>query len=128
MATTKKRTGTSTSSKGLHQTKEVSMQGNYTPKDYILSTLIAAEGKGVTRDYLSKKSKLSDRQVRQYIAELRDDGYIIGQPFEGGYSYNNLTDIRRTIIKEKARVKTLNKRIKKMERAIENQNQLMMEV
>ena len=99
-----------------------------TPKDNILSTLIAAEGKGVTRDYLSKKSKLSDRQVRQCIAELRDDGYIIGQSFNGGYSINNLTDIRRTIIKEKARVKTLNQRIKKMERAIENQPQIMMEL
>lgn len=101
---------------------------NYTPKDQILSTLIAAEGKGVKRDYLSRKVKLNDRQVRQYIAELRDEGYIIGQSFNGGYSFNNLTDLRRAIIKEKARVKTLNKRIKHMERAIESQNQLIMEV
>lgn len=104
------------------------VQENYNPKDLILSTLIAAEGKGVTRDYLSKRARLSDRQVRLYIAELRDEGYIIGQSYGGGYSFNNLTDIRRLIIKEKARAKTINKRIRKMERAIENQNQLMMEV
>ena len=127
MAGTKKRTGTSASSKDLRKT-EVLSQRNYTPKDYILSTLIAAEGKGVTRDYLSKKAKVSDRVLRNYIAELRDDGYIIGQSFNGGYSFDNLTDIRRTIIQEKARVKTLNKRIKRMERAIENQNQYVMEI
>lgn len=114
----KKRTGT----------KASPTQKNYTPKDLILSTLIKANGKGVKRDYLSKKTKLSDRQVRQYIAELRDEGYIIGQSFNGGYSFNNLTDFRRLIIKEKARINTERKRIKHMERAIESQNQLIMEV
>lgn len=99
-----------------------------TPKNIILSTLIAAEGKGVKRDYLSKKAHISDRRLRQYIAELRDEGYIIGQSFNGGYSYDNLTDIRRAIMKERARAKTINKRIRNMERAIEHQNQLVMGV
>lgn len=125
---TKKRTGQKASpSLKINKTMD-DLQKDYNPKDVILSTLIAAEGKGVTRDYLSKKTKVDDRKVRSLIAELRDEGYIIGQSFNGGYSFNNLTDIRRTIIKEKARVKTLNKRIKSMERAIEHQNQFVMEV
>lgn len=104
------------------------MKAYETPKNKILSTLIAAEGKGVRRDSLARTARVSDRQLRQYIAELRDEGYIIGQPYNGGYSYNNLEDVYRSIIKEKARVKTLNKRIKKMERAIENQHQLAIEI
>ena len=99
-----------------------------TPKDLILSMLIAAEGKGVSRNELSHKAKVDDRVVRKCIAELRDEGKIIGQSYYGGYSYGNITDIQRAIIKERARVNTLNKRIKKMERAVESQNQLMMEV
>ena len=97
-------------------------------KDLILNTLIAAEGKGVTREYLAHKARISDREVRRIIAELRDEGYIISQSFNGGYSYGNFVDSQRFLIKERARVKTLNKRIKSMERAIENQNQFVMEI
>lgn len=124
----KKRTGTKASPNTFNKKAVILINEHHTPKDVLLSTLIAAEGKGVTRDYLSKKLRMDDRTVRQYIAELRDEGYIIGQSYNGGYSFNNPTDLYRTIIKEKARVKTLNKRIKRMEKAIENQNQLMMEV
>ncbi len=105
-----------------------SMLADYTPKDRILSILIGAEGKPVSRKSLSREVEIGDRSLREYIAELRDEGYIIGQGTDGGYTYGNQADLWRAINKEKARVRTLSKRIKKMEKAIIMQNQYVMEV
>lgn len=56
-----------------------SMLADYTPKDRILSILIAAEGKPVSRKSLSREADLSDRALREYIAILKDEGIMKNQ-------------------------------------------------
>lgn len=101
---------------------------NNSTADRVLSMLIAAEGKPLTRTFLSSKTNLSDRQVREQIAKLRDRGYIIGLAPGGGYTFNNIEDLELAIKKEEARCRTLHKRIKKMKKAIEHKSQVMLDV
>lgn len=75
--------------------------------------------KRLTRKELVQLTNLSDRQVRLAIAELRDQGYMIGITANGGYSFNIPEDFSRAIANYKARAREEERRIRIMERTLE---------
>ena len=84
--------------------------------------------KKMSRYELTMRTGESDRQVRNAIAELRDEGHMIGITASGGYSLNNKTDFNRAIAIYKARANKEQKRIRAMIRTLENENQIRMEI
>ena len=82
--------------------------------------------KKLTRKELSSTTGLSDRVCRHAIAELRDEGYMIGITASGGYSINNKTDFRRAIAFYTAKTRKEEARIRSMKKTLENVNQLRM--
>ena len=96
-----------------------------TKKD-ILKTL--RKHRKLSRYELAQLVGCSDRQMRLAIAELRDEGHMIGVTASGGYSINNKTDFRRAIAIYKARASQEQKRVRKMQRTLENVNQIRMSI
>lgn len=103
------------------------MQKHIITKDKILQVLIRAEGKPVSRKRLRSLFRLEDRVVRDYIAELRDDGWMVGISENGGYSYGNETDFIRTIRLYEARRNKESARIRKMKKTLEGQRQVILD-
>ena len=82
----------------------------------------------MSRYELSNRTGESDRQVRNAIAELREEGHMIGITSSGGYSLNNPTDFARAIAIYQSRARIEQKRIRAMQKTLENVNQLRMEI
>lgn len=66
----------------------------------------------------------SDRKIRHAIAELRDEGHMIGITATGGYSINIKTDYRRMLNIYKARIRTESNRVRRLERLVQVEGQL----
>lgn len=74
---------------------------NYTAKARLLSILY--EGKK-SREELSKRMHLNDREVRELITALRKEGYPICSSFaSGGYWIGSPEETKRTIAEYRAR-------------------------
>ena len=93
-------------------------------KAHILELL--TQHKRLTRGQLSSLAGVPDRKVRIAIAELRDEGHMIGITADAGYSIGNKTDFARAIAIYKARASKEFERVRNMERTLENENQIMM--
>lgn len=74
----------------------------------------------ISRERLCNRSGLSDREVRRVISELNEDGNVILNRGEGYFRYDSETDryyLEHYLAVEKGRVKTLNRKLRKMRKA-----------
>lgn len=76
---------------------------------------------GISRRDLARAAGANDRKCRAMIAELRAEGYIIGNSLAGGYSFGNLTDYRRTVAFLIAKSRKEEELIRTMQRNLEAQ-------
>lgn len=83
--------------------------------------------KKLSRVELMTLTGMSDRVVRKRIEELRNEGFMIGVTASGGYSINNKTDFRRAMAIYKARASKEQKTYRRMQRTLENVNQVRYE-
>lgn len=93
-----------------------------TQKDILLQ-ILKKNKKGVSRKELKDLMHLNDRQIRNYIAELRDEGHMIGICEDGGYSINKARDFDRAIALYEARRNKESKLIRTMKRTRELKDQ-----
>lgn len=98
-------------------------QSNSTTKEKILS-ILSKRKRGYSRYELSQRLGVTDAVMRQAIADLRDEGYMVGTRADGGYSLNNEEDFDRAIALIVARRNTASKRIKNMKRTLEMKGQV----
>lgn len=96
-------------------------------KDVLLQ-ILRKNRKGVSRKELKELMHLDDRVIRGYIAELRDEGHMIGITADGGYSLNKSRDFDRAIALFQARQKREAKRLKAMIRTRELKDQVRLNV
>lgn len=94
----------------------------------ILLQILRKNRKGVSRKELKDLMHLDDRLIRTYIAELRDEGYMIGITAEGGYSLNKVRDFDRAIALFEARQKKEVKRLRAMKRTRELKDQVRLSI
>lgn len=100
------------------------MQVNSTTKADILS-ILKKYRRGRSRYELSQRLGVSDRTMRDAIAELRDEGYMIGTRADGGYSLDREDDFVRAIKIYESRRNKESKRIRNMKHTLELQGQVM---
>ena len=98
-------------------------QKNNTPKGQVLSTLKKNRA-GITRSELSGILNMDDRIVREYIAELRDEGQRIGLAPGGGYTYGRKRDFERAVALYEAKVRKEAQRVRKMKKTLETWDQV----
>ena len=96
-------------------------------KSAIVSILKKNRG-GVTREELCRLLNLTDRNLRDHIAGLRDKGFLIGITATGGYTINKIRDFERAIAFYEAKRNKESARIRKMKRALENKDQMRLEI
>lgn len=86
----------------------------------ILELIPKGNKNAVSREELIRRSGLSDRLIRRYIAELNSQGQIILNNGGGYFRYSGRRDDRylnEYLATERARVRAINRKIRKMERA-----------
>lgn len=74
----------------------------------------------ISREELCRRAGITDRLVRRYIAELNGQGQIILNTGAGYFRYSGRMDDRylnEYLATERARVRAINRKIRKMERA-----------
>lgn len=75
-----------------------------------------AEGRVPSRDELVLRLQLSDRLIRQAVAELRNQGYLLVADEGGGYRFaSSYADVMRYTASLKSRIESLRDVIRRME-------------
>lgn len=96
-------------------------QNNNTTKAAIVS-ILKKNKNGIKREELCRLLNISDRGLRENIAELRDQGALIGITAAGGYTINKVRDFQRAIAFYEAKRNQESARIRKMKRALEEKD------
>lgn len=101
---------------------DTNLQDKYTSKAILLSILY--EGKK-DREELSRRMSLHDREVRELIKELREEGYpICSSSACSGYWIGTPKEAERTIAEYRARGNKCFKTAMMMERLMQEQGQM----
>lgn len=99
----------------------------FNTKDIILS-ILKKNRAGISRGDLRELMHLDDRQIRNHIAELRDEGHMIGIGPDGGYTYGRKRDFDRVISFFEAKTRKEEQRLKKMKKTREMADQVLMRI
>ena len=86
----------------------------------ILELIPMGNKNAITRKELARRSGLGDRQIRSNIAEMNNQGILILNNGDGYFQYSGEDDdmfLNEYLATEKARVRTISRKIRKMEKA-----------
>lgn len=100
-------------------------QKKNTTKQAIVS-ILKKNRQGVTREEFRRLLNIEDRALRIHIAELRDQGFMIGTTATGGYTIDKVRDFERTLAFYEAKANQERQRIRKMKRTLELRDQVKM--
>ena len=88
----------------------------------ILELIPKGNRNAISRSELVRRSGLTDRIIRRHIAELNNKGIVILNNGNGYFLYGGQEDnqyLNEYVAMEKARVRTISRKIRKMEKARE---------